>query len=838
MTAQSTVLRWLLALCLITVCIGGAVAASPPPLPSAFYGDVSINGNPAPAGTVIAALIDGTEKGSLTTTASGTYGGNETWDLKLLVQGTEADLGQTITFRVGGAAANEQSTYTAGAIQRCDLSVDIVTANFTANVTSGTAPLTVQFTDTSTGDPATWNWTFGDGGTATEQNPVHTYTAAGNYTISLTASKDNANGTVTKEQYIRVQQLLPAGRLIFNVNYNRGTANDSIAAGTSPCQLVYFAGVANAADSQKSISGNLSFALDAPSIVALIPDTCAELNGTRATWHFPPATTIDPGATLATTALTSVLTPRTSGVTMERVCNRTTFTEAGAQQVTLQMTFATVDLDGLWGRLDCTETVDVRPAFVPETVSTDLPLLSITKKSGRIEFVIDHTQVEAGRQYTLSCAVAVDPIHPATYAPTCAVWEVTDAASATAEAGTTVTLPAALRPENVSTVAFSSDTPCRWSCSRNDHIITSLIQRAVPIPAPVANFTANVTAGIRPLTVQFTDTSTGEPTFWSWSFGDGETSSEQNPVHTYTAAGAYTVNLTVTNAAGTDATSVPGYITVERGTVSITAPGGGSATIGDAITLTGTNTDSTTTYLFLTGPGLPLAGANLMNLSMPVVSGSAATFTVAAVAVDDTWEHCWDTGAVWGGALQEGVYTVYAVSEPKSRTDLAGIPHATVAIRFAVPGQSNASFVADVTGGPAPLTVRFTDTSSISATSWSWTFGDGGTSTAQNPVHTYAAAGNYTVALTLNGGGETCTRSAYIKVTPILFGDANGDGAVNQADTLRVLKEVVGLETKPASGTEQFQKTDVHRNGIIEVGDALFIAQYNVGLRDVWFTLI
>ncbi|WP_301663561.1 GLUG motif-containing protein [Methanoculleus frigidifontis] len=355
--------------------------------------------------------------------------------------------------------------------------------------------------------------------------------------------------------------------------------------------------------------------------------------------------------------------------------------------------------------------------------------------------------------------------------------------------------------------------------------------------APVANFTANVTAGMRPLTVQFADTSTGEPTFWSWSFGDGETSSEQNPVHTYTAAGAYTVNLTVTNAAGTDATSVPGYITVERGTVSITAPGGGSATIGDAITLTGTNTDSTTTYLFLTGPGLPLAGANLMNLSMPVVSGSAATFTVAAVAVDDTWEHCWDTGAVWGGALQEGVYTVYAVSEPKSRTDLAGIPHATVAIRFAVPGQSNASFVADVTGGPAPLTVQFTDTSSISATSWSWTFGDGGTSTAQNPVHTYAAAGNYTVTLALSGGGETCTRSAYIKVTPVLFGDANGDGAVNQADTLRVLKEVVGLETKPASGTEQFQKTDVHRNGIIDVSDALFIAQYNVGLRDVWFVI-
>jgi len=71
----------------------------------------------------------------------------------------------------------------------------------------------------------------------------------------------------------------------------------------------------------------------------------------------------------------------------------------------------------------------------------------------------------------------------------------------------------------------------------------------------------------------------------------------------------------------------------------------------------------------------------------------------------------------------------------------------------------------------------------------------------------------------------------------VLLGDANDDGTVNQADTLRVLKQIVGLSSKPSADTELFTKTDVHRNGMIEVGDALFIAQYNVGLRNAWFAL-
>ncbi len=74
-----------------------------------------------------------------------------------------------------------------------------------------------------------------------------------------------------------------------------------------------------------------------------------------------------------------------------------------------------------------------------------------------------------------------------------------------------------------------------------------------------------------PLTVAFTDTSTGSPTSWAWVFGDGATSVLQNPGHTYAAAGVYNVKLTVTNASGSTSITQPVTVTL----ASAPAPGGG-----------------------------------------------------------------------------------------------------------------------------------------------------------------------------------------------------------------------------------------------------------------------
>jgi uncharacterized protein (TIGR02145 family) len=77
------------------------------------------------------------------------------------------------------------------------------------------------------------------------------------------------------------------------------------------------------------------------------------------------------------------------------------------------------------------------------------------------------------------------------------------------------------------------------------------------------DFTADKTTITPGETVSFTDESTGNNTSWSWDFGDGATSSQKNPSHTYTSTGTYTVELTVSNDCGEDTETKTDYITVE-----------------------------------------------------------------------------------------------------------------------------------------------------------------------------------------------------------------------------------------------------------------------------------
>lgn len=78
---------------------------------------------------------------------------------------------------------------------------------------------------------------------------------------------------------------------------------------------------------------------------------------------------------------------------------------------------------------------------------------------------------------------------------------------------------------------------------------------------PVADFAASATTGNAPLTVTFTDLSTGYPTWWLWDFGDSSTSTLQSPGHTYSTPGSYTVSLTVTNGQGSSTKTRSSYIT-------------------------------------------------------------------------------------------------------------------------------------------------------------------------------------------------------------------------------------------------------------------------------------
>ncbi|MCL2460385.1 MAG: PKD domain-containing protein, partial [Euryarchaeota archaeon] len=84
---------------------------------------------------------------------------------------------------------------------------------------------------------------------------------------------------------------------------------------------------------------------------------------------------------------------------------------------------------------------------------------------------------------------------------------------------------------------------------------------------PVAEFFADPTDGYAPLTVVFTDLSTGSPRNWEWSFGDGAAASEKNPFHIYQNPGVYTVGLIVTNAYGASKEIKDEYITIRSPTL-------------------------------------------------------------------------------------------------------------------------------------------------------------------------------------------------------------------------------------------------------------------------------
>lgn len=189
--------------------------------------------------------------------------------------------------------------------------------------------------------------------------------------------------------------------------------------------------------------------------------------------------------------------------------------------------------------------------------------------------------------------------------------------------------------------------------------------------APTADFSGSPTSGCPTLTVNFTDQSTGDITDWSWDFGDGATSTAQNPTHDYANPGTYTVSLTVTGPGGSDTNTKTDYITVE---------------------------------------------------------------------------------------------------DPAVTADFSGTP----------------------TTGDAPLDVSFTD-QSTGATSWSWDFGDGGTSTAQNPTHTYTTAGVYTVTLTASNacGSDTQTKTDYITVNEPPVGNDETHVA-----SLNVVKESFFIVTR------------------------------------------
>jgi len=257
-----------------------------------------------------------------------------------------------------------------------------------------------------------------------------------------------------------------------------------------------------------------------------------------------------------------------------------------------------------------------------------------------------------------------------------------------------------------------------------------------------ADFTLTPAKGCStPHTVFFTDQST-IPDTWLWNFGDGSTSTSRNPIHSYTSAGVYDVTLRIsdTNTGLTSTKLLPMAVIVETPAADFT----GSPTFGcGPLTVNFTNASSSAaSYLWNFGDGTT---STLQNPS-----------------------HTYNNPGVYTTSLT--ITTTNGCTDTRTRSNYIQVIGPNVNFNPSTTTPTN-----------PPITINFNDLTTFSSpvTGWNWNFGDGNTSTLQNPSHTYISIDSFNVSLRVNdldGCSRTFTRNNLVitkLIVPTLTVDSN-----------------------------------------------------------------
>ena len=163
-----------------------------------------------------------------------------------------------------------------------------------------------------------------------------------------------------------------------------------------------------------------------------------------------------------------------------------------------------------------------------------------------------------------------------------------------------------------------------------------------------------------------------------------------------TKAQRYTIRVETDHLRDANAQNDEVDVNVEKGAVTIVAAGDQSYFLGEEIKLSGSNSESYTTYLFIVGPNLPSAGAKLSSTNPRDEPVSKSVYTTAPVNGDNSWSYKWGTSTV---ALDAGTYTIYAVNLPKDAESLGDATYGTTSVVLKKPFVSAAVSSATVAQG-------------------------------------------------------------------------------------------------------------------------------------------
>ncbi len=580
------------------------------------------------------------------------------------------------------------------------------TANFSSNTTAGCSPLIVSFQDQSTGNPVSWSWDFGNGNTSSLQNPSATYFTPGTYTVRLTVTNASGSNTLTRTNYITVYENPVVD---FSANATSGCFplpvqfTDLSTAGTGNSNVSW---QWDFGDGQTSTVQNPTVTYTSAGVYTVILRVTND-KGCSRTFSRPAYITV-------TNGVTAVFSNTQPAVCSAPVSIAFTNTSTGPGTLSYQWQFG-----------DGSTSTAQNPVHIYTSNGNYNVTLIVSSTAGCTDTARSAAPIVIGGITTSFSSPAQvctnDPIsftNTSSPAPVSVLWNFGDGNTSTQ-----------LNPTHIYSAPGSYTV---WMYNTYSNCVDSSSAIITVNALPVADFSSPVVSRCQPpLNTSFQDLSTGGAVSWQWDFGDGQTSTVQNPTVTYTNNGSYSVSLIVTNGNGCrDTIARTDYIQVQRPVITIPSlPVRGCIPFMISPVASINTLDAVTSYLWDFGDGNTSTSATPTH-TYPV----QGTYTVSLTITTSTG--CTETLTI-PGAVRVGSLPV---------ADFSALP----------------------TTQCAHQTIQFTDLS-VPADQWLWDFGDGsGTSILQNPVHTYTTPGEYTVTLiaTNNGCPDTAIRNNYITVLP------------------------------------------------------------------------
>lgn len=658
-----------------------------------------------------------------------------------------------------------------------------LTANFNSNTVSGCAPLLVNFSDQSTGNPTQWKWDLGNGTISFLQNPSVSYFNSGNYTIKLVVKNAGGADSVVKTQYIKVSAKptvqftadKTSGCYPLPVQFtDQSTAgNDTIttwqwdfgdgfsSSQANPLHVYNTSGnynvtlrVINSKGCLNTFSRNQYIQIDAgvkAGFTNSVPNVCSA------------PVTINFQNTSTGTGVLGYEWLFGDGTGSTAMSPSHAYTTPGSYSVKLVVTNAT----------GCTDTIVKTNAF---TVGNVFPKINAD------------TTVCVGSPLVITNGSL--PL------PSSSTWYFGDGtSSAQNNPVKTYNTPGSYQIKLVANFG---------SC------LDSAFKTVKVLPKPTAAFTVDDSTNCSNLfTVNFTDHSIGASSY-KWDFGDNTTATDPNPSHTYGRYGSFTVTLVVTSANGCmDTLKKQSYIKVlapkitftnlaDSGCVPFTKKFTSTINAVDPVTgylwdfgdgATSTSASPTHTYttqgvfavkLIITTAGgcadTAIIQRGIITNSRPVATFSATprdacakmeiNFTDLSTGNPSKW--LWDFGDGSGSFAPNPKHTYHDTGYYDITLVVwnSGCPDTVKYTDYVHINVPIARFIESFTC-TRPLERTFTN-SSIGADEWQWDFGDGTSSTQLSPTHIYAVPGNYIVALTVKNNTAGCD---FTKQLPIQIVD-------------------------------------------------------------------